>query len=180
MPLSRSLYAITLAVILALSAVPVRAQTTWERFTHPTVGFSLSYPTGWVPTPMSHPSLHLILVGPSAAGAPDIPMGVMVMSVRAPSNLTAGQLLGTADEPLRDQVGDYHLLRVDRTKLNGIPAELAYATAHTKGKAIYVMVLLIVVNHRVYSVAGLTALDSTQLAEETRQLQAILVTFRAR
>jgi hypothetical protein len=107
-------------------------------------------------------------------------MGVMVMSVRAPSNLTAGHLLGTADEPLREQVGDYRILRVDRTKLNGVPAELAYATAHTRGKAVYVIILLTVTNHRLYSVAGLTALGSTQLAEETRQLQAILVTFRPR
>ena len=177
MPFARGLHRIALVVILALSVVPARAQSDWERFTHPTVGFSLSYPPGWVPQTASNPNLHLILIGPSAARVPDFPMGVIVISVPAPPNATAERVFDGA-EPLREQVGNARILRVDRTKLNGISAAVIYATSYVRGTDLYIMVLLTIAKSRGYMVVGVTALDSSQLAAETRQLQAILASFR--
>lgn len=183
MPFTRGPYTIALVVILALSAVPARAQGDWKQFTHPTLGFSISYPPGWVAhqNPYRDPALaplHLVVVGPFSAGVPTFQMGVVVISVPVPPNTTAEHVFDGADRPLREQVGDARVLRVDHTKLNGIPASVLYETSYTRGTPIYVMTLLVVVNSRGYVVAGVTALDSTELPAETRQLQAILASFR--
>jgi hypothetical protein len=176
-PLPRAPYAIALVVILALSVVPAHAQNDWKVFTHPTMGFSVSYPPGWVPhqnpyvnDPELKP-LHLVIVGPSTAGVPNFQMGVVVISVPVPPNVTAEHVFDGADQPLRQQVGNARVLRVDHTKLNGIPASVLYATSHVRGTPVYA-------NSRGYVVAGITALDSTELAAETQQLQAILASFR--
>jgi hypothetical protein len=109
-------------------------------------------------------------------------MAVAVISSPTPPNITAEDLLGhvisDAEKPLREQVGDYNFMRVDRTKLNGIPALVAYATSYKGQTAVYVMVLVTAANSRGYEVAGVTALDSQQLPAETQQLQTILASFR--
>lgn len=183
MPLPRAPYTIALVVILALTVVPAQAQSDWERYTHPTMGFSVSYPPGWVAhtNPYHDPALaplHVVIVGPLAAGVPNFQMGVVVISVPVPPNTTAEHVFDGADQPLREQVGDARVLRVDHTKLNGIPASVLYATSYARRTPIYVMTLLVAANSRGYVVAGVTALDSTELAAETRQLQTILASFR--
>jgi predicted Zn-dependent protease len=170
---------IALVVILALGVVPAHAQNDWQRFTHPTMGFSMSYPPGWVAETANNPNLPLIIVGPRAASMSSMRMGAVVISLPIAPKTTVEDMLGNADKPLREQVGDVRILRVDRTKLNGIPAAMAYATSYTpQGRAIYVMVLLMAAGSRGYAVTGFTALDSTELPAETRQLQAILASFR--
>ncbi len=184
MPLPRAPYAIALAVIVALSVVPAHAQNDWKIFTHPTMGFSVNYPPGWVAHPNPYTSdpelkpLHLVIVGPFAAGVPNFQMGVVVISVPVPPSVTAEHVFDGADQPLRQQVGDARVLRVDHTKLNGIPASVLYATSYVRRTPIYVMTLLVAANSRGYVVAGITALDSTELAAETQQLQTILASFR--
>ncbi|HVH31357.1 MAG TPA: hypothetical protein VNA31_06800 [bacterium] len=179
MPLARGPYTIALVVILALVGVPAHAQNDWQRFTHPTMGFSMSYPPGWVAEAVNNPNLPLIIVGPRAASLSSMRMGAVVISLPAPPGVTVEDMLGDFNKPLREQVGDVRILRVDRTKLDGIPAAMAYATSYTpQGRAIYVMILLMAARSRGYAVTGFTALDSSELAAETRQLQAILASFR--
>lgn len=182
MPVTRSPYAIALMVILALSVTPAEAQGDWVQFTHPTRGFSISYPPAWVPQIGNKPHLDLALFGPSAARAPAFEMAVFVISVPTLPTVTADDLVsdvfGDAVNPLREHVADYRLMRVDHTKLNGTPAVVGYATAQKGADPVYVMILVVATNSRGYAVAGITALDSTQLAAETRQLQAILASFR--
>jgi hypothetical protein len=177
-PLPRAPYTIALVVILALSAVPAHAQSDWKVFTHPTMGFSVSYPPGWVPRIATDARLHLVMIGPSAARVPAFEMAAFVISIPARPNATIEEMYDGTNSPLEEQVGKSRIMRVDRTKLNGIPAAVFYETSFTRGTDIYVMVLLTIAKSRAYAVAGITALDSTQLAAETRQLQAILASFR--
>ncbi len=184
MPLTRGPYTIALVVMLAFSVVPAHAQNDWQRYTHPTVGFSVKYPPGWVAHTNPHTTdpqlapLHVVIVGPFSAGVPNFQMGVVVISVPVPPNTTAEHVFDGADEPLRQQVGDARVLRVDHTKLNGIPASVLYATSYARRTPIYVMTLLVAANSRGYVVSGITALDSAELAAETKQLQTILASFR--
>jgi predicted Zn-dependent protease len=180
LPLARSPYTVALMVILAMTAVPVRAQTDWQRFTHPTAGFSLSYPPGWEPRAFSDPahSVQMMLGGPPPAGVPKIRMAVIVISVPTTPNVTAEELLSGAGRPLRDHVDDLRIMRVDHTTLDGNRAAVVYGTANIAETDCYVMILLVIAKSRGYLVTGVTALDSTNLATETRLLQTILASFR--
>lgn len=180
MRITRSLHTVALVVILAMTAAPARAQTDWQRFTHPTAGFSLSYPPGWEPRAFDDPTrpMQMMLGGPPPAGVPKIRMAVIVISVPTPPNITVEELLSGAGRPLRDHVDDLRILRVDHTTLNGSPAAVVYGTSNIAETDCYVIILLIIAKSRGYLVTGVTALGSTELAAETRLLQTILASFR--
>ncbi len=176
----RTFSALVLAACLSLGSAPARAANGWELFTHPDLGFSLRYPAGWVATPLSQKDIPLVVVGPPAAGVPEVHLGVAVFVVRAPANVTADDLVAAADRQLREELGKYRVLRIDRTKLGGTPAVVIYLIGRGHEEELYGLVLFTIIKSRLYAVIGFTALNSTQLADETRLLQSILVTFRPR
>jgi len=173
-----ALFAI-LSIILLLTVSSTSAQTQWEQFTHPTMGFSLSFPDGWTTHTSNNPSIPLILSGPSSAGVPEVPLVIAVISAPAPPNAKPEHLLAASDESLRKEAGDYHVLRVDRTMLQGRPTVVIYLTGKSNGgRDIYGLSLFTIVKPRLWVVVGLTSLHSPELASETQLLQSILVTFR--
>ncbi len=107
-------------------------------------------------------------------------MGVAVLTGSAPPKTKPEDLVAALDAPLRDQVGDFRLLRIDRTTLQGVPTVLIYVAGRSRSNDIYGLILFTIVKPRLYGLIGVTALHSTQLAAETRLLQTILLTFRAK
>src|SRR5205809_7080346 len=71
-----------------LLALPGTAQATaaWQTYTHPQMGFSLSYPDGWAET--NGPSgVAFMALGPAAAGGQSFRLSVNVMSEELPSGM---------------------------------------------------------------------------------------------
>jgi hypothetical protein len=189
--LTRGPQTVALVVILALYVTPAQGQSDWKQFTHPDLGFSVNYPPGWVPRIVNDPDdlqLRLVLIGPPAARVPPVELAVSVSTNLTSPTETAEDLFAEIFGDVSKPVGNARVLRVDRTRLSGIPAIIVYATSITKstpyatsyprGSAIYVMVLLVAAKSRAYVVSTITALDSTQLAAEIQLLQAILGSFR--
>src|SRR5207247_7150479 len=81
----------SLAILLSalLLVLPGTAQATagWQTYTHPQLGFSLSYPDEWVAT--NGPSgVVFMVLGPVAAGAQNFRLNVNVTSEELPSGST--------------------------------------------------------------------------------------------
>ncbi len=176
---TRSLGILGIALVcLLLGSALAGAESDWEIFRHPDLGFSLSYPSGWVATPGDVEKLPLVIViGPQAAGVPDVKMAVIVLGLPAPAYVTAETLVSAFDRPMEQQFGKIEVLRVDRTRVDGVPIAVVYFTARDKGQ--YGVGLFTITRTRLYAVVGATALSSTNLAEEALLLQRILLTFRS-
>lgn len=170
---------VTLSVILLFGSRPTSAETSWEGFTHPTFGFSISIPPGWTTLSLNDSKIPLIITGPSAAGVPDAPMMVAVFTGTAPLSSRPEDLLTASDEALQKQGSDYRVLRVDRTTIQGRPTNVIYLTARSKaGNDLYGIAMFTVAKPRFWAVIGFTSLQSKELASEAQLQQSILLTFR--
>ncbi len=174
---ARGLWAFVFVACILFKSIPAAAAADWELFTHPTMGFSIRYPSGWETMTADQKSLQMVLLAPARTGS-DAHMGVAIAAVRAPANATIDDMLAAADKPLRQEIGKFRILRIDRTTLGSASAMIMYMVGHAREVDLYSMILLTIVQPRLYVVMGFAELNSPQLAEETRLLQSILVTFR--
>lgn len=172
--------ALAAAAIILTLAGSAAAQATWEKFTHPQYGFSLSYPSHWDADSGKDP-LVFLAVGPFVSGMNSFRINVNVVTETVPADLTVERYEARSESQLGLLFHDYRRLRTDRTSVGSIPALLRYFTwRRNDGVELYQMQLNVVSRGRAYVVTGTTSAQSTQLQQEADLLVRILQTFRTR
>ena len=168
-------------VVVLLQAAPVlAAPQEWVQYTHPQLGFSLSYPKNWAPT-QGVTGIAFMTVGPNPAGVADLRLSVNVTMEQLPPNTTVEEYDAQNESGMGLLFQGYRRLRVDRTKIGSVPALLRYYTwKRNDGIELYQMQLVAVVGNRGYVVTGTTASTSKRLMDEAKLLVSILLTFRPR
>ncbi len=173
------LLVIALVVTLGRGALPSHAATGWQFYTHPTYGFSLSYPDGWTLKRTETSVIVMMAVGPKSAGQPEFRMNVNVVVDSVPAGTSIEEFDAVANEKLQQIFPGYQLLRSDRTQLGGFPAVVRYITWHARTNLdLYQLQLGLIVGTRLYVVTGTTLAASGRLKDEALLIQQILVTFR--
>src|SRR5438132_1395933 len=121
----------SLAIFLSvlLLALPGTAQATagWQTYTHPQLGFSLSYPDGWAET--NGPSgVAFMALGPAAAGGQSFRLNVNVTSEELPSGMNVEDYEAQNESGLGLLFTGYRRLRTDRLLIGSYPAVVRYYT----------------------------------------------------
>jgi hypothetical protein len=171
---------VTLVVALLLApAITATAAPGWVTYTHPQLGFSLSYPDSWEAT---NPAPFDFRMRTPSAGVPGTYLNVIVAHDNVPKDIPletyftiTGQ--GQAATP---QVSEYVQLRTDRVMLGLFPALLRHLTYSMNGTGFRTLQLLLVDGTRGFRVQGMTRTASTTLEEDVSVLTGILMTFRPR
>ena len=169
-------------LILALLVPTGTALATegWQTFTHPQLGFALSYPDGW--TQAKGPTgVAFMAVGPAPAGGPGFRMNVNVTYEEIPSGMNVEDYEAQNESSLGLLFTGYHRLRSDRTMIGSFPAVVRYYTwKRGDGVELYQMQLVTIAGSHGYVVTGTTTTSSSRLADEAKLLISILLTFRPR
>lgn len=179
MPGLKSLITIVMAVVVA-GADFATAAPAWQRFIHPTLGFSLSYPKGWDLVPPSE-SIAAMVVGQPPAGVSGLRLNVNVTTDKLPARVNVEEYEEANEAQIRLLFQGYRRLRTDRLQVGGTPAILRYYTwKRNDGVELYQIQLMVVAGGRGYVVTGTTGAASRRLQDEAQLLVGILVTFRPR
>ncbi len=167
-----------LAVLLAAGQSSTAAA--WLRYVHPKLGFSFSYPSGWVIAPRIS-GIEAMVVGPEPSGVSGLRLNVNVTTEPLPPGVSVEEFEEASDSQLRLLFQGYRRLRVDRTKLGSDEALLRYFTwKRNDGVELYQMQLVTVASTQGYVVTGTTATSSSRLQDEAQLLVSILASFRPR
>jgi hypothetical protein len=138
----------------------------------------MSYPTDWE-TLTGDRTAAWIALGPPTQSPQRFRMNVVVVSARTKSGATIEEAHGQLERALARPGETTSVLRTDEADLGGHPALLTYATRRTaQGLDLYQMILITIHYRRGYAIVGSTVSTSTRIAEETRLLQRVLLTFR--
>lgn len=173
-------HALLWVAILLVAAPALAAPQEWVQYTHPQLGFALSYPKNWVTSP-GVTGIAFMAVGPNPAGVVDLRLSVNVTMEQLPPKTTIDEYDAQNESGMGLLFQGYRRLRVDRTKVGGVPALLRYYTwKRNDGIELYQMQLVTVVDNRGYVVTGTTASASKRLMDEAKLLVSILLTFRPR
>ncbi len=163
-----------------LAPAATAAGPSWVQFRHPTFGFSISYPQGWE-TLSGEGKAAFAALGPSAQGVANVRLGIVVTTARISDGATLEEADLGLERLLAERTDTVRILRKDRIDLRGVPALLTYVVRRSpQGIDLYQMVLIVAHNGRGYAVVGVTAAGSTSLADETRLLQTLMLTFQPR
>jgi hypothetical protein len=170
--------AAVLGVLLLVSAIGALAASQWLTFTHPDLGFTLSYPDGW--SVSNNPTgIVFMAIGPSSAGVPARKMNVNVTYEEVRANTPVDQYDAQNESGLGMLFHGYQRLRTDKTVIDAYPALIRYYTwTMGDGTELYQMQLVTIAGTHAYVVTGTTAKASTKLADELQLLVSILFTFR--
>src|SRR5574337_533515 len=170
--------AAVLGVLLLVAATRALAATEWQTFTHPDLGFMLSYPGGWSVT-KNPTGIVFMAIGPSSAGVPARKMNVNVTLEEVRANTSVDQYDAQNESELGMHFHGYQRLRTDKTAIGVFPALIRYYTwTNGDGTELYQMQLITIAGTHAYVVTGTTAKGSTKLADELQLLVSILLTFR--
>ncbi|MDR7471449.1 MAG: DcrB-related protein [Armatimonadota bacterium] len=170
--------AAALCGLLLVASGAASAATGWATFTHPRLGFTLSYPPGWE-VARTATGVVLLVVGPPPAGVSGLRMNVSVTHEEVPPGMTVEQYDSQNESGMGLLFTGYRRLRADRTRVGDYPAVVRYYTwIRGDGVELYQMQLAAIAGTRGYVVTGTTAAASRRLAEEARLLVSILLTFR--
>ncbi len=162
-------------------ALPTPATEQWVRYTHPSMGFRIAYPSGWQQLPDSGSGASFVVAGPSPSGVTEFKMNLVVVARPLPAGATLDAASTALEQALARRFGASQVLRTDRVHLEGTPALLSYVYRKPpKGPQLYQIVLLTLSGDMGYAAAGTTAARSTMVGEETLTLQRSLMTFRPR
>lgn len=168
---------IVAALIVALGGSLASAQLGWQTFTHPKLGFSLSYPGGWDTTD-GPTGVVFMAIGPFAAGQ-NFRMNVNVTYEELPTKMTLAEYEAQNESGLGLLFSGYERLRVDPIMLGTNQATLRYYTwKRGDGVKLYQIQLVTVTGSHGYVVTGTTTASSTRLLDDAKLLTSILVTFR--
>ena len=167
-----------LGVLLCISAGGAFAAAPWQTFTHPDLGFTLSYPDGW--SVSKNPTgIVFMAIGPSSAGVPARKMNVNVTYEEVRANTPVDQYDAQNESSLGMLFHGYQRLRTDKTMVDVYPALIRYYLwTAGDGSELYQMQLVTIAGTHAYVVTGTTAKTSTKLADELKLLVSILLTFR--
>lgn len=175
---ARMIAMLLLAVLLA--AGQSSAAPAWQKFVHPKLGFSFTYPFGWViAPPMS--GIDVMVIGPEPAGVSSVRVNVNVTSEGLPTGVSVEQFEDANEAQLRLLFQGYRRLRTDRTHVGEHAALLRYFTwRRNDGVELYQLQLVTVAGTQGYVVTGTTATSSMKLQDEAHLLSIILASFRPR
>lgn len=170
--------AIILSVLLLVLPGTARAAEGWQTYTHPQLGFSLSYPDGWAES--KGPSgVVFMALGPLAAGGPTLRLNVNVTYEEIPASMNVEDYESQNESGLGMLFAGYRRLRSDRLMIGSYPAVVRYYTwKRGDGVELYQLQLVTLAGTRGYVVTGTTTTASTRLADEAKLLVSILLTFR--
>lgn len=171
---------IVAALMSVLVAASVHAASAWLRYVHPRLGFSLTYPAGWVIGPKVS-EIEVMVLGPGPVIAGGVRLNANVTSESLPPGVSVAEYEEANESQLRLLFQDYRRLRTDRTKVGGYVATLRYFTwRRNDGVELYQIQLVTVAGTQGYVVTGTTAASSPNLQAELQLLTSILVGFRPR
>jgi predicted Zn-dependent protease len=168
------------AVLIVLLSGRARAQERWQTFIHPQLGFSLSYPEGWT-VPRNPTGIVFMAIGPEPAGVQGQRMNINVTyeEVRVGTTVDQFDAQNEAEQGMLDK--GYRRLRTDKTLIDTSPAVIRYYIwKRDDGVERYQMQLVTIAGTQAYTVTGTTSTASARLADETKLLVSILLTFRPR
>jgi hypothetical protein len=169
---------IVAALLVALGGSPASAEAGWQTFTHPKLGFSLSYPDGWDVT-NGPTGVVFMAIGPAPTAGPRLRMNVNVTYEELPTRMTLEEYEAQNESGLGFLFNGYERLRVDRTTIGTYQAVLRYYTwKRDDGVKLYQIQLVTVTASHGYVVTGTTNAASAHLIDEAKLLTSILVTFR--
>jgi hypothetical protein len=176
--------AVLLVAVLAVTglkaAPPAPSTARWVTFRHTEYGFAISHPPGW-DILSGQGRAAFAAIGPAPAGIADFRMNVIVATGRVPRGATLEEADAEVQQLLARQHDTVRVLRKDRLDLRGVPSFIVYmARTNPTGHSLYQMMLILAYGARGYAVVGTTAAGSTRLADETRLLQSIVLTFQPR
>ncbi|HEX4841744.1 MAG TPA: DcrB-related protein [bacterium] len=167
-----------LGVLLLVAPSHALAASGWQTFTHPDLGFTLSYPDGWSVT-KNPTGIAFMAIGPSSAGVPARRMNVNVTHEEVRANTPVDQYDAQNESGLGMLFHGYQRLRTDKTVIDANPALIRYYIwTMGDGTELYQMQLVTIAGTHAYVVTGTTAKASTKLADELQLLVSILLTFR--
>ncbi len=171
-----------LTLIVALLLAPATTTTAapgWVTYTHPQLGFSLSYPESWEVT---DPSSVDYRVRTPSAGVPGTYLNVLVAHDNVPfgTSLETYFTITGQGQAASTKIGEYTVLRTDRVMLGLSPAFLRHITYSANGTGFRTQQLVIVDGTRGFRVQGTTRSTSTTLEDDVHQLTDIVMTFRPR
>ncbi len=168
------------AVLIVLLSGLARAEEGWQTFTHPQLGFSLSYPQGWSVT-KSPTGIVFMAIGPEPAGVRGQRMNINVTYEEVRAGTTVDQYDAQNESEQGMLYKGYRRLRTDKTVIDASPAVIRYYIwKRDDGVERYQMQLVTIAGTQAYVVTGTTSTASARLADETKLLVSILLTFRPR
>ncbi len=169
--------AAVVALVLLTSASKALAASAWQTFTHPDLGFTLSYPDGW--SVAKNPTgVVFLAIGPSSASERPFKMNVNVTYEDVRANTPLDQYDAQNESGQGLLFHGYQRLRTDKTTIDAYPALIRYYIWTNGGTELYQMQLVTIAGTHAYVVTGTTAKASTKLADELQLLVSILSTFR--
>lgn len=176
--MKRTVAVLSLLGVVALATCSVRGAESWQRFVHPTLGFSLSYPAGWEAVSREG-VVGVALLGPEIPGSGGLRINVNVVSEVLPREGNIDAIEAIAERQVALILSGYRRLRSDRTTLGGRPAILRYFTwKRNDGVELYQMQLFTYAGRRAYVITGTTLATAPTLERDALLLQQIVTTFR--
>jgi len=169
---------IVAALMTVLVAASVHAASAWLQYIHPRLGFSLTYPAGWIVGPKTS-GIEVMVLSPSPVSPGGVRLNVNVVSENLPPGVTIEQYVEANESQLRLLFHGYKRLRTDRTKVGEYVARLRYFTwTRNDGVELYQLQLVTIAGTNGYVVTGTTAASSPNLQSEVQLLATILAGFR--
>lgn len=172
----------TVVAILAIAIVSgtalAAATPAWLKFTHPELGFSVSYPEDWILAGRMA-GVDFVALGPQVAGVQGMRLNVNITHDVVPSGTSVDVYHAKSEEVLRSTFSAYRPVRAARVTIGTFPAVLRqYTWKRTDGVELYQLQLLTIDTARGYVVTGTTLAGSSHLKGETNALANIMLTFR--
>ena len=176
----------TVVAILAIAitcgtalAAPAPAPA-WLKFTHPELGFSVSYPEDWI-LAGGVAGVDFVALGPQVAGVQAMRLNVNITHDAVPAGTSVDVYHTKSEEVLKSTFTAYRLVRSARITIGTFPAVLRqYTWKRTDGIELFQLQLLTIDTTRGYVVTGTTLAGSSHLKGETKALATIMLTFRPR
>jgi len=160
---------VAILAIVITSGTALAASPAWLKFTHPELGFSVSYPEDWM-LAGGVAGVDFVALGPQVAG---------VQGMRLNVNITHDVYHTKSEEALKSTFSAYRPVQTARLKIGTLPAVLRqYTWKRNDGIELYQLQLLTIDSARGYVVTGTTLAGSSHLKGETKALANIMLTFR--
>jgi hypothetical protein len=169
-----------ITLLLLLNSGQSSATAEWSRYVHPRLGFSLTYPAGWIVGPRTS-GIEVMVLSPSPVSPGGVRLNVNVTSESLPPGVSLAQYEDANESQLKLLFHEYRRLRTDSTKVGEYGARLRYFTwRRNDGLELYQIQLVTIAGTHGYVVTGTTAASSANLQGEVQLLASILVGFRPR
>ncbi|PYE55414.1 PsbP-related protein [Deinococcus yavapaiensis] len=143
-----------------------------KTFSHPTNGYTLSYPDAWS-AQANFAGTDLTIAVPSAAGAPS---QISVVTQALPDGMNLAAYAAATAESLPRMLQRFTLTSDKTLKVNGVLARDFVFGGHRNGRAMYGHVLLIVKGSVGYTVSYLGAAPKDAAAKKA--IDAVLASFK--